>query len=304
MSALPSVIYLLVAYLALLLLPFASIHLVRKRIEAKHRSPLSQMLLRGPGETLRNELDNSRTLLLTYMILLSSLPLLIFSTHISISYFGGEKESVFRIATSVAFGVGIIIKYSFAIRKLVGKIKILRLGYEGELAIAQELNLLMRSGAYVFHDFPAEGFNIDHVIISSKGVYAVETKCRMKNNMNRGAVDATVVFDKHMLQFPGRSETEPLEQAVRQARWLEKWLSGAVGESVKVKPVLALPGWKIDRKGRSDIVIISGRNAAAVFEKLYHDNLSDEMIKRIAHQVEQRCRDVKPRYFRKMKIFQ
>jgi hypothetical protein len=40
----------------------------------------------------------------------------------------------------------------------------LRAGYDAELAVGQELDKLMREGAWVFHDVPGENFNIDHVV--------------------------------------------------------------------------------------------------------------------------------------------
>lgn len=52
----------------------------------------------------------------------------------------------------------------------------LRVGYDGEVATGQKLDRLMRQGAYVYHDVPAERFNIDHVVVSPQGMFAVETK--------------------------------------------------------------------------------------------------------------------------------
>jgi len=119
----------------------------------------------------------------------------------------------------------------------------------------------MRYGAVIFHDLPADGFNIDHVAVTPKGVYAVETKGRSKPNMNRGTEDAKVVYYGKTFHFPGWSESSPLEQARYQEIWLARWLISAVGETVAVTPVLALPGWFVDRKGRSDVLVISGREA-------------------------------------------
>lgn len=287
------------AYFALLFLPIGAIYLWRKRLESKRRSPLNQMLLRGPGESLRNELDDTFGEVLVHLMMFPTLPLLIYTLHISQSYFGGAKESDLRIYIGVLVGVGAICYFLFKIITLLSRAKNLRLGYEGEVAIAQELNQLMREGAYVFHDVPADGFNIDHVVVWPKGVFAVETKARMKPKRDRGAEDAKVVFDGQRLQFPGWAETAPLDQATRQAKWLAQWLSSAVGGTVGVKPVLALPGWYVELKAKSDVVIINGRNASGIFGKISHTALSEEMIKRIAHQLEQRCRDVAPRYFHK-----
>jgi hypothetical protein len=291
------------AYAVLLFLPLGVIYYWRKRLTDKRRSPLTQMLLRAPGETLRNELDEARDDMLMNMVMLPVLPLLIYSFHVSQSYFLGEKESALRTGITILFCVGVIAYFLSIILKQLKRINKLRLGYEGEVAIAQELNQLMRDGAYVFHDVPANGFNIDHVIVLPKGVYAVETKNRMKPKRDRGSEDANVVFDGQRLQFPGWSESEPLDQAIRQARWLEQWLSSAVGDKVRVRPVLALPGWYVERKAESEIVFINGKNASGTFGKLFHTMLSEEMTKRIAHQLEQRCRDVEPGYFIKREKF-
>jgi hypothetical protein len=286
-------------YLALFLLPAASILLWRKRRESKRRSPLTLKLLRGPGESLRNELDNAFGEVLMLWIMFPTIPLIFYAIHISTSYFGGVKESALRITLDVLISVGVSCFSLLKIITLLKRTSNLRLGYEGEVAIAQELNQLMREGAYVFHDVPADGFNIDHVIVWPKGVFAVETKSRMKPKRDRGTEDAKVVFDGQRLQFPGWTETAPLDQTVRQAKWLSQWLSSAVGETVGVKPVLALPGWYVELKAKSDVVIINGKNASGTFGKFFHSALSDEMIKRIAHQLEQRCRDVVPRSFHK-----
>lgn len=286
-------------YLALLFLPMAAIFIWLKRLKSTRRSPLNQMLLRGPGESLRNELDDTFGDMMIYVSTFPVLPLLIYAHHISQSYFSETQESVSRTSVEVLITLAAIIFLLFKIITLLKRAKNLRLGYEGEVAIAQELNQLMREGAYVFHDVPADGFNIDHVVVWPKGVFAVETKARMKPKRDRGAEDAKVVFDGQRLQFPGWAETAPLDQATRQAKWLAQWLSSAVGDKVGVKPVLALPGWFVDVKAKSDVVIINGRNASGTFGKISHTALSEEMIKRIAHQLEQRCRDVTPRYFHK-----
>ena len=174
----------------------------------------------------------------------------------------------------------------------------LRLGYDAELAMGQELDQLMRKGAAVFHDFRAEGFNVDHVLVAPNGVFAIETKGRSKPNRDRGAEDAKVTFDGKALSFPGWIETKPLEQARIQAQWLSKWLSSAVGEKVAVKAVVTLPGWYVDRKGRGDVLVISGREAPSLLN-VKQEPMPDSLVKRIEHQLEQRCRDVEPTLFKK-----
>ena len=156
----------------------------------------------------------------------------------------------------------------------------------------------MRRGAVVFHDFPAENFNIDHVVVSSHGLIAVETKGYTKDRKRKGKEAATVVFDGQVLRFPTWKTHEPLEQAERQAKWLAAWASSAVGERVNARAVLALPGWFVKRIASGPVEIFSGRELAALFAEVKSDQLTNAQVKRIAHQIDQRCRTVVPTYGR------
>jgi hypothetical protein len=110
-----------------------------------------------------------------------------------------------------------------------------------------------------------------------------------------------VVFDGQTLQFPNWTEREFLPQARRQAEWLAKWLSRAVGERVQVRPVLALPGWYIERLKPSDVFLFNGKNPLAWAGIKSELPLSDSLIQRITHQIEQKCRDIEPTAYKKKK---
>lgn len=231
-----------------------------------------------------------------YLMGLMLMPLVLASTHLTQAYAAGRPPS----ASIIVIAIGLL-SFSFLFYKTytsMRKVWRLRLGYDAELAMGQELDQLMRKGAAVFHDFPAEGFNVDHVLVVPNGVFAIETKGRSKPNRDRGTEDAKVTFDGKELSFPGWMETKPLDQARTQAQWLSKWLSSAVGEKVAVKAVVTLPGWFVDRKGRGDVLVISGREASSLL-KVKQEPLPDSLVKRIEHQLEQRCRDVEPAMYKK-----
>ena len=152
----------------------------------------------------------------------------------------------------------------------------------------------------MFHDVPADNFNIDHVVVSGQGIFAVETKNFTKLKRGNGKADATVVFNGQLLKFPTWATKEPLEQAERQAErqaaWLGKWLGSAIGASVTALPVLALPGWFVDRTGRGAIRVFNGKELAGLLEAHGAKSLSVQQLQQVAHQLEQRCRTVAPRY--------
>lgn len=270
----------------------------RKRIARnRRRSPLTQDLLRTPGQALREQLDERRTDVGFDMAVLMMVPLMpVAFFHIS-SLLGRPLLSVgflgFVLVCAAAF-------VAWQIRKMLGNaadMDKLRLGLDAELAVGQELDQLMREGAVVFHDLPAEKFNIDHVVIAPQGVFAVETKGYSKPNRDAGTTDARVVFDGEVLKFPDWSSSKAIEQAARQAKWLADWLSAAVGQRVEAAGVLALPGWYIERKGRGQVLVFSGKELRGNLLKARTAKpLLAEQMRQVIHQVEQRCRNVEPSY--------
>lgn len=137
----------------------------------------------------------------------------------------------------------------------------LKRAIQGELASAQEIAAALAGDNRVIHDVQAGDFNIDHVVITPAGVFAIETKSRLKPPAGSGS--PKVKYNGKTLEFPGWSESKPVEQAERQARWLANYLRKETGEGFAVTAVLALPGWWIDRTARitPDMVqVINPRN--------------------------------------------
>jgi hypothetical protein len=271
-----------------------------KRMMRGRKNPIIGDLLRNPGESLRPQVDD---LTIDILGLASGLfvgPLFLYSHVITISYFTKKPPSHFLMVIMIVIGLAFVGYLAVRIIKLMGKRNKLRLGLDCEMAVGQELNQLMLHGCRVYHDFPADNFNIDHVVIGPAGVYAVETKGRAKPDKVLGADGVRVVYDGKSLQFPGWSETEPIAQAKRQAQWLANWLTSAVGQPIVVKPALALPGWYVDRKER-DMVVFNSKNSGFLAKSLDGTVLPADLIQSIAHQVEQRCRTVEPFSYRKKK---
>lgn len=161
-------------------------------------------------------------------------------------------------------------------------------GRAAELAVAQCLMPLMAEGALVYHDFPADKFNIDHIVIGQGAVFAVETKSRRKP-AEGGRHSARVDYDGTRLKFPKHVETKPVEQARRQAQWLERFLESGVGEPVRVVPVVALPGWYTQNSiQRPEVLVTNCHNPAFMVGDKFGASYSPAMRKRIAHVLTQR----------------
>ena len=119
----------------------------------------------------------------------------------------------------------------------------LKLGRDGERAVGQYLERLRTDGADVFHDVPGEGFNVDHVVLSVQGFYAVETKTRSKPCRAAARVALT---EKGLLVNGFRPDRDPLMQAQAGARWLSQLLEETTGKRFPVRGVVLFPGWFVE----------------------------------------------------------
>ena len=147
--------------------------------------------------------------------------------------------------------------------KLFKEAKIKDLGCDGERYTGQELNYLMRSGAWVYHDLPYQYGNIDHMVVSTGGVFVVETKAVSKPQVGKGKKrEAKVECKNGVLHFPHISTSLPLKQAGIHAKYVEKYLQKRAGLRVPVKAVVALPGWFIEGQG-GDVEIINPKRGLA-----------------------------------------
>lgn len=190
-------------------------------------------------------------------------------------------------------GVAVLLQQA---RRHVLTMRRCREGLAAELATAHGLQSVIPEGLLVFHDLPADGFNIDHVVVGKGVVFAVETKSRKKPAAT-GKASARVQYDGKALRFPEHVETKPLEQAARQARWLAEYLSGATGQPVRVIPVLALPGWFVEQttaptSATEEVRVINPKNPAFMHKMRFGADMAEDQRRRIAWVLAKRYGDV------------
>lgn len=159
-----------------------------------------------------------------------------------------------------------------------------------EHATAQELGASLAGHNRIIHDVRARDFNIDHVVITRVGVFAIETKSRLKPPAGKGAGAVKARYDGKQLTFPSWTETKPIEQAARQAKWLADHLRQATGETFPVFAVVSLPGWYIENTARitDDMVrVINPKNSQwLLLPEKQPVRLDPAAIQRAAFQIE------------------
>ncbi|WP_353176342.1 nuclease-related domain-containing protein [Salinisphaera sp. T5B8] len=209
---------------------------------------------------------------------------------IALGIFGVPGWVGILVGIAGAFGWGCVEAGRFI--RLLALIRRKRLGWEGELATGEQLNQLYAHGYDIFHDLDGGRFNIDHVAVGPAGVFAIETKARVKSQGVEKEEYWRADFDGRQIDFAGYRTAAPLKQAQRNAEWLSRQLTSAIGEAVAVQPVVALPGWYVNRSGKSDIRVVNPIEFGKMIRGSRARPLDSSMIQRIAHQLDALCRDV------------
>src|SRR3569833_1919598 len=156
-----------------------ALHLWRWRTQrARRQTPRTRDLLRGPGHSLRARIVDLAFDMVAYFSLLPALPLLFYAMYLQ-----RRVEGVSRAEVEFALALMLVVVIAWMVYKLVQTLTRLRRrrrGLDAERATGQELDQLMREGYRVFHDVPANGFNIDQDDDGRNNNKADETKARTK----------------------------------------------------------------------------------------------------------------------------
>jgi hypothetical protein len=219
----------------------------------KKRSPLKQKPLRNPGESLHEEtqrfIDDR---------LLPPLIMAVFAVSFAAYEWWRWLTSTPPRPVIVTLTAALIVAYAaYKTVHLRPRLKSMRLGLEGEKAVGQSLEALRSQGCRVFHDILAEGFNIDHVVIGPKGVFAIETK-----TFSKPARGETVAkYDGDKILFNGlKPDRNPVTQARAVRSWVSDFLFKTTARRWPVRGVVILPGWFVERlpeAKRSDVWVLN-----------------------------------------------
>ncbi|MGY1521146.1 nuclease-related domain-containing protein [Luteimonas sp. A482] len=158
-------------------------------------------------------------------------------------------------------------------------------GWIAEQVTGMQLNRLVAQSCTVLHDLPADGFNIDHIVVAPRAVYAVETKSFRKPLKVPKGDNYRVAFDGKTLRFPDMSNADAIAQAERYASWLARTLRDA-GFDVPVVPALALPGWRVEQSEEawraSKVKVFSPMGGGSNFMGKPIENIAGDKRKAIA----------------------
>jgi hypothetical protein len=255
--------------------------------EPDSRSPLKAVPVRLPGQSVQDRIN----------VLLDD----VFTTNLVVVVITGVMlmtaliQYVFRmppdrlVVVTALYFVGSLIYALPKMRRAAREAKALKLGRDGERAVAEYLDTLKNEDCRVLHDLVGDNFNLDHVLISRHGIYTVETKTISKP----ASGDAKVIYDGEQITVGGfKPDRDPITQAKAQASWLRTLLKDMTGREFAVRPVVVYPGWYVSRtnQGKGKDVWVLEPKALGKFIGNEPAQLSSSDIALVTHALKRHSR--------------
>ncbi len=237
---------------------------MNKNISNNKRSPLKERQPRYPGQSLEKKVNN---LQLEYGLFIGISG--IFIVLVLAEWFQWFRNLPPQPLITTIVAVAVFVYSYIKIRRIKKQLPNYKLGLRGERQVGYILNQLITHGYTVLHDIWTGDFNIDHVVISEHGIFAIETKAYSK------PARGEVLFDGKTVKLAERSpDAGPVDEAVRHARWLRKVLGDkeSTGKPFTVKPVVLFPGWYCKDTGHNkDVWVLNP-------EKMLETKIAQEPI--------------------------
>jgi len=249
------------------------------------RAPFKDKPLRYPGQSLDDQIQN----LLDKMDEISIVPLML----ILLAFMEWSRwyfKSVVSLSTAILFSLFALIASIVTvvrIRRLRRLRRQLAIGRDGERVVGQCLEDLRVKGYRVLHDIVVKDFNIDHVVISPKGIYTIETKTVSKPL--RG--ESVISFEGEKILINGiKPDRDPIIQARAQAAWIKDFLKSALGKNLSVRPVVIFPGWFVKGSPNCSDVWVLNEKALPAFIERELTLVSPDDLQAITFQISQYIR--------------
>ena len=284
----------LVGYIVLYFAVVAGIWIWRLN-RRQERPPVAEKLLRGPGESLRRDIEKFDDRLLFHLVGSALVPLLVMISGL----WGIEHTPLparpWALAGLLVILAGVLFFSARWLITILAQRRNFYLGYFGERVVGETVEELRAKGFYVFHDVPASEstppFGIDHVVVGPAGVFAIETKTRRKRPGRPGFEEHKIIFDGQQLVYPWGEDFHGLNQTRDHALWLENWVFQILGRRVPVQPILAFPGWWVEEHAVNTVRVANPKQISAIITR-NAAVLTEEQITNLARHFEARCRDV------------
>jgi hypothetical protein len=177
--------------------------------------------------------------------------------------------------------------FSFAVFSLVKTVllrrqmKFLR---DANVAIGHQLQQTSTEGTRVFHDVGTTAGIVDHVIIGQKGLYAINVVAR------RSSKEAHARLRENNIEYSNGKAGQSIVDISAKTTRLQKEFRELLGHKVRVRSVIAVPGWDVGEQSCDEHLLVNERTIAMLSGwKDNTDYLMNEDVAALQTELMARC---------------
>lgn len=252
----------------------------------KRRNPFAEHILREPGHRVRRNLQNldQRYFLFLSALLVYAL-LLVVALLLEVPPLPFELPDLAWMALSAA-AVLVSLFIPFQAVKLKRARSRLAFRQSANVAVGHALQRIASRGYNVYHDVRVGSHVIDNVVIGAKGAYAVNVFVLD----NPRAKNGTARLDDSSLVFGKAKTSAPVGVSVNRVSGLSKELSKVIGHPIRVRSVIAIPGWNVASTASDKHLLVNEKTVAMLTGWTDPDTyLMDDDVSQIHEYLAPRC---------------
>ena len=156
---------------------------------------------------------------------------------------------------------------------------------DANVAVGHQLQQISTGANRVFHDVVTTAGVVDHVLVGQTGIYAVNVVAQ------RSGKNGNAILDGPTLSFSNNDTTTPVVDITASTARLEKEICQLLGHKIRVRSVIAVPGWAIGEQASERHLLVNERTIAMLRGwKDQSDYLMNEDVDLLQKELTARCR--------------
>jgi hypothetical protein len=196
--------------------------------------------------------------------------------------FGGYPEWQLYLVFAALLAAAVFA--AFRLTRTILRSRQARFLHDANLAIGHQLQRIAVGHGCTYHDVPTADGIIDHVLIGQNGIYAITVVARRR--WRKGEVR----LDVNELRFSTSGEPYSVIRATAGAQRLARECRHRAGRPVRVRSVIAVPGWEVSAQTGHEHLLVNERNLAMMRGwRDRGDYLMDEEADAIQQELTRRC---------------
>ena len=155
---------------------------------------------------------------------------------------------------------------------------------DANVAIGHQLQRIATGANRVFHDVKTSAGMVDHVLVGQTGIYAVNVVAQ------RGGQKGSAVLNENFLSFSQRDKAIPVVNITASTARLEKEIRRLLGHKIRVRSVIAVPGWEGGDQACEQHLLVNERTIAMLRGwRDQSDYLMNEDVDALQRELTVRC---------------